>query len=269
MSTLKTDRQYEDLLAEIMRNGAYRGDRTGVGTRSIFGPQLRYRLADGFPLITTKKVFTKGIIAELLWLLRGDTNVRSLQDQGVHIWDEWADESGELGPVYGAQWRRWRTNDGREIDQISQVLNEIKTNPSSRRLIVNAWNVGEIDQMALPPCHTMFQFYVARGRLSCKLYQRSADMFLGVPFNIASYALLTHMVAQQFRLMPGDFIWSGGDCHIYQNHFDQVRLQLLRNEFAFPRLSLRRAPSLFEYQPEDVIISNYRHHPAIKGDVAV
>lgn len=269
MAAIKPNQQYEDLLFDILLKGAYRSDRTGTGTRSLFGRQLRYNLADGFPLITTKKIFTRGIIAELLWLLDGDTNVQTLQRQGVHIWDEWADENGELGPVYGAQWRRWRANDGTVIDQIQNLVDQIKTNPSSRRLIVNAWNVGELDKMALPPCHTMFQFYVAHGRLSCQLYQRSADMFLGVPFNIASYALLTHMVAQQTNLMPGDFIWSGGDCHIYSNHFPQVRMQVLRQPYHFPRLKLRRRPSLFEYQPEDVIIDNYRHHPPIKGAVAV
>lgn len=269
MTATRTDRQYEDLMRDILLNGDYRLDRTGIGTRSVFGPQLRYRLSAGFPLVTTKKVFTKGVIAELLWLLSGSTNVRPLQDQGVNIWNEWADKNGDLGPVYGKQWRNWQAEDGTSIDQIGNVLNQIKSTPSSRRMIVNAWNVGEVDKMALPPCHTMFQFYVSRGKLSCKLYQRSADMFLGVPFNIASYALLTHMVAQQTGLDVGDFIWSGGDCHIYSNHFPQVREQISRQEYPFPRLSLRGRPSLFEYRPEDVSIINYRHHPPIKGEVAV
>lgn len=267
--SLIADWQYESLLDSIMRTGAAKGDRTGTGTRSLFGQQLRYTLSNGFPLITTKKVFLKGVIAELLWLLSGDTNVRSLQAQGVHIWDEWADANGELGPVYGAQWRRWRAEDGREIDQISQALELLKTQPDSRRIIVSAWNVAELDKMALPPCHMQFQFYVANGKLSCALTQRSADMFLGVPFNIASYSLLTHMMAQQANLAVGDFIWNGGDCHIYRNHFKQVRQQVSRSVYQFPILKLRKAPSLFEYQPSDFEVINYKHHPALKGEVAV
>jgi thymidylate synthase len=231
---------------------------------------MRFDLQEGFPLITTKKLHTRSIFVELLWFLRGDSNVRWLQERGVSIWDEWAQPDGELGPVYGVQWRSWPTPDGHHIDQISQVLEQIRQTPDSRRLIVSAWNVAEIKNMALPPCHAFFQFYVANGKLSCQLYQRSADIFLGVPFNIASYALLTHMVAQQCNLEVGDFIWTGGDCHIYSNHFDQVQLQLSREAFPYPKLVIQRKPdSLFDYQFEDFVIENYEHHPHIKAPVAV
>ena len=263
---------YEQLLDHVMAFGADKSDRTGTGTRSIFGAQMRFNLAYGFPLITTKKVFTKAIIHELLWFLRGETNVRSLQAAGVTIWDEWADENGELGPVYGKQWRCWPTGgyNSPTIDQIANVVAMIKKNPDSRRLIVTAWNPAEVDQMKLPPCHCLFQFYVVDGKLSCQLYQRSADLFLGVPFNIASYALLTHMIAQQCDLGVGDFIWTGGDCHIYSNHFDQVREQLLREPYPAPSLLIkRRPPSIFDYAYEDFEIIGYRHHPAIKAPVAV
>lgn len=263
-------RQYEDLMRHVYEHGTCKGDRTGTGTKSVFGYQMRFDLNQGFPLVTTKKLHLRSIIMELLWFLRGDSNVRWLQERGVTIWDEWADENGDLGPVYGVQWRSWPTPDGRHIDQISQLLDEIRRNPDSRRLIVSAWNVGEISRMALPPCHALFQFYVAEGRLSCQLYQRSADIFLGVPFNIASYALLTHMVAQQCDLGVGDFIWTGGDCHIYSNHFEQVELQLSREPYPYPRLNIkRRPPSLFEYEYEDFEILDYRHHPHIKAPVAV
>lgn len=260
---------YEDALRYILEHGTDKSDRTGVGTRSVFGIDLRYNLQDGFPLITTKKVFTRGIIAELLWFLDGDTNANTLINQNVHIWDEWAREDGELGPVYGKQWRAWETADGRVIDQISVALDQIKTNPDSRRIIVSAWNVGDLDKMALPPCHLLFQFYVADGKLSCKLTQRSADMFLGVPFNIASYALLTHMLAQQADLDVGDFIWSGGDCHIYLNHFDQVHEQLSREPRPYPKLELRKRPSLFEYEVDDFTFVGYDPHSAIKAPVAI
>ncbi|RYF29310.1 MAG: thymidylate synthase [Chloroflexi bacterium] len=261
---------YEDLLRLVTDSGAIKADRTGTGTRSIFGHQMRFDLSEGFPLITTKKVHTKSIIYELLWFLKGDSNVKWLQERGVTIWDEWADkESGELGPIYGVQWRAWPTPNGGYVDQISQVLNTLKQDPDSRRMIVSAWNVGEIPQMALPPCHAFFQFYVADGKLSCQLYQRSADLFLGVPFNIASYALLTHMIAQQVGLGVGDFIWAGGDCHIYDNHRDQVREQLSRKAFAYPTLELAPRDSIFDYQFEDVSIVNYQHHPVIKAPVAV
>ena len=263
------DTQYEDLLRHVMASGTPKSDRTGTGTRSVFGHQLRYPLSAGFPLVTTKRVHVRSIVAELLWFLRGDSNVRWLQERGVTIWDEWADADGELGPVYGVQWRAWPTPDGRHVDQISEVLDTLRRDPDSRRMVVSAWNVGEIPQMALAPCHALFQFYVADGRLSCQLYQRSADLFLGVPFNIASYALLTHMVAQQVGLDVGDFVWTGGDCHVYDNHVEQVSEQLSREPFAFPTLRLRRAPSLFEYQIEDVEIVGYQHHPAIKAPVAV
>lgn len=263
-------RQYEDLMRHVYEHGTCKGDRTGTGTKSVFGYQMRFDLNQGFPLVTTKKLHLRSIIMELLWFLRGDSNVRWLRERGVTIWDEWADENGDLGPVYGVQWRSWPTPDGRHIDQISQLLDEIRRNPDSRRLIVSAWNVGEISRMALPPCHALFQFYVAEGRLSCQLYQRSADIFLGVPFNIASYALLTHMVAQQCDLGVGDFIWTGGDCHIYSNHFEQVELQLSREPYPYPRLNIkRRPPSLFEYEYEDFEILDYRHHPHIKAPVAV
>ena len=263
------DRQYEDLLAKIMREGAEKSDRTGTGTRSLFGAQLRYDLSKGFPLITTKRVHMKSIIGELLWFLSGDSNVHWLQENGVRIWNEWADENGDLGPVYGVQWRRWNAGDGREIDQISQVLETLKTNPDSRRMIVSAWNVGDLPKMALEPCHAFFQLYVADGRLSLQLYQRSADTFLGVPFNIASYSLLTHMFAQQAGLEVGDFIWTGGDCHIYSNHVEQVTEQLSREPYPFPTLKLRKADSMFSYGFDDVEIVGYEHHPTIKAPVAV
>ena len=265
----QVDRQYEDLLAKIMREGAEKTDRTGTGTRSLFGAQLRYDLSQGFPLITTKRVHMKSIIGELLWFLSGDSNVRWLQENGVRIWNEWADENGDLGPVYGVQWRRWNAGDGRQIDQISPVLETLKTNPDSRRMIVSAWNVGDLPQMALEPCHAFFQLYVAQGRLSLQLYQRSADMFLGVPFNIASYSLLTHMFAQQAGLEVGDFIWTGGDCHIYSNHVEQVNEQLSREPYPFPTLKLRQADSMFSYDFDDIEIEGYEHHPTIKAPVAV
>ena len=261
---------YEDLLREVMETGHAKGDRTGTGTRSLFGKQIRFDLSQGFPLITTKRVHTRSIILELLWFLRGDTNVRWLQERGVSIWDEWADENGDLGPVYGAQWRSWPTPDGGVIDQITDVVEQIRTNPDSRRLIVSAWNPADIPQMALAPCHALFQFEVHDGKLSCQLYQRSADLFLGVPFNIASYALLTHMVAQQTDLAVGDFVWTGGDCHIYDNHVEQVERQLSRDPYPYPELRLNRRPdSILEYEPEDVEIVGYQHHPGIKAPVAV
>jgi thymidylate synthase len=260
---------YEDLLRLVLDHGTVKSDRTGTGTRSIFGHQMRFDLSQGFPLITTKRVHLKSIAYELLWFLRGESNVSWLQEHGVTIWDEWAAPDGELGPVYGVQWRSWPTPDGGHVDQIAQVLDQLRTNPDSRRIIVSAWNVGAIPQMALPPCHAFFQFYVADGRLSCQLYQRSADLFLGVPFNIASYALLTHMMAQQAGLEVGDFVWTGGDCHIYDNHIDQVRTQLAREPYPYPTLRLRAAPSIFEYAYEDIEIVDYRHHPAIKAPVAV
>ncbi|MCQ4213947.1 thymidylate synthase [Streptomyces longispororuber] len=263
------DTQYEDLLKLVLTSGTAKADRTGTGTRSVFGHQLRYDLSQGFPLVTTKRVHLKSIVYELLWFLRGDSNVRWLQENGVRIWDEWADADGELGPVYGVQWRSWPAPDGRHIDQLSQVLDTLRSDPDSRRMIVSAWNVAELDRMALAPCHAFFQFYVADGKLSCQLYQRSADLFLGVPFNIASYALLTHMVAQQTGLEVGDFIWTGGDCHIYDNHVEQVTEQLSRAPYAFPELKLHKADSLFDYAYSDVEVLNYQHHPAIKGQVAV
>ena len=263
------DRQYEDLLARIMREGTPKGDRTGTGTRSLFGAQLRYDLSKGFPLITTKRVHLKSVVGELLWFLSGSSNVSWLQDNGIRIWNEWADEDGELGPVYGVQWRSWNAGDGRHIDQISQVLETLKTNPDSRRMVVSAWNVGDLPEMALEPCHAFFQLYVADGRLSLQLYQRSADMFLGVPFNIASYSLLTHMFAQQAGLEVGDFIWTGGDCHIYSNHTEQVTEQLSREPYPFPRLELTKAPSMFEYSFDDISVIDYQHHPTIKAPVAV
>jgi thymidylate synthase len=263
------NRQYEDLLRQVLETGARKADRTGTGTRSVFGHQMRFALRDGFPLITTKRVHFRSIAIELLWFLRGDSNVKWLQDHGVTIWDEWAREDGELGPVYGVQWRSWPAPDGSHIDQISQVVKQLQTDPDSRRMIVSAWNVSDIPRMALPPCHAFFQFYVADGRLSCQLYQRSADLFLGVPFNIASYALLVHMVAQQTDLEVGDFIWTGGDCHIYDNHLDQVTEQLSREVLPFPRIELRRATSLFDYDYEDFTVVGYEHHPAISAPVAV
>ncbi|NEW41332.1 thymidylate synthase [Nocardia cyriacigeorgica] len=263
------DTQYEELLRQVLTTGTKKADRTGTGTRSVFGHQLRYDLSAGFPLITTKRVHLKSIVYELLWFLRGDSNVGWLREHGVTIWDEWAAPDGELGPVYGVQWRSWPTPDGSHIDQISQVLRTLREDPDSRRMIVSAWNVAELDKMALAPCHAFFQFYVADGKLSCQLYQRSADLFLGVPFNIASYALLTQMVAQQAGLEPGDFIWTGGDCHIYDNHVEQVSEQLTREPYPFPTLRLRRAPSLFDYAYDDVEVVDYQHHPAIKAPVAV
>jgi thymidylate synthase len=269
--------QYEDFMRHVYTQGVNKTDRTGTGTRSVFGHQLRFDLSEGFPLVTTKKVHLKSIIVELLWFLRGDDNVKWLQERGVTIWNEWAREDGSLGPVYGVQWRNWPKPDGGHVDQIADVVKQLKTNPDSRRIIVSAWNPGLIDQMALPPCHAFFQFYVApatepggRGKLSCQLYQRSADIFLGVPFNIASYALLTHMLAQQCDLDVGDFIWTGGDCHIYSNHTEQVELQLSRTPFAYPVLNIKRKPdSIFDYEYEDFDVLEYEHHPAIKAPVAV
>jgi thymidylate synthase len=267
---------YEDLLRDVMANGAAKSDRTGTGTRSVFGRQLRFDLGESFPLITTKRVHFKSVALELLWFLRGDSNVRWLQERGVSIWNEWADDDGELGPVYGVQWRSWPTPDGGHIDQITQVVEALRTNPDSRRHLVSAWNVSELHNMALPPCHVFFQFYVtpgvdgAPGRLSCQLYQRSADTFLGVPFNIASYALLTLMVAQQTGLEPGEFIWTGGDVHVYDNHVEQVTEQLSREPYPYPRIELTRKPaSILDYTLEDFAVLDYRHHPTIKAPVAV
>ncbi len=263
-------RQYLDLMSDILENGAVKTDRTGTGTRSVFGRQLRFDLPKGFPLVTTKKVHLRSIIYELLWFLKGETNIKYLKDHGVSIWDEWADENGDLGPVYGSQWRSWPTPDGKKIDQIANVIHQIKTKPDSRRHIVSAWNPAEVDHMALPPCHALFQFYVAEGKLSCQLYQRSADYFLGVPFNIASYALLTEIVAQQCDLQLGEFIWTGGDVHLYSNHFEQAKLQLSREPFALPRLEIKRKPdSVFEYEFEDFEIVGYQSHPSIKAPIAV
>ena len=263
-------RPYLDLLSDVRRHGLRKDDRTGTGTLSVFGRQLRFDLSAGFPVVTTKRVHLKSVFAELLWFLRGDSNVRWLHEQGVTIWDEWADGRCELGPVYGVQWRSWPTPDGSAIDQMADLVAQIRRNPDSRRLIVSAWNVAEIPKMALPPCHAFFQFYVADGRLSCQLYQRSADLFLGVPFNIASYALLTHLVAQQCDLGVGDFVWVGGDCHLYVNHLDQVDTQLAREPYPLPGLALRRRPpTLFDYELDDIEVVDYRHHPAIKAPVAV
>ena len=270
-------RQYEDFMQHVFSQGVEKTDRTGTGTRSVFGYQMRFDLSAGFPLVTTKKVHLKSIIYELLWFLRGDANATWLQAHGVSIWDEWAAPNGDLGPVYGAQWRSWPTPDGGHIDQIAEVVNTIKSNPDSRRMIVSAWNVSELSKMALMPCHAFFQFYVAppttaggKGKLSCQLYQRSADIFLGVPFNIASYALLTHMVAQQCDIDVGDFIWTGGDCHIYSNHHAQVQLQLSRDTFNYPALHIKRRPeSLFDYNFEDFEVQDYQHHDPIKAPVAV
>ncbi len=257
-------------MRHVLEHGVQKADRTGTGTRSVFGYQMRFDLAQGLPLVTTKKLHLRSIIHELLWFLQGSSNVAYLRQNAVTIWDEWADADGELGPVYGVQWRSWPAPDGGHIDQISQVLEQIRANPDSRRLIVSAWNVGDIPRMRLPPCHLLFQFYVAQGRLSCLLYQRSCDIFLGVPFNIASYALLTHMVAQQCELGVGEFIWTGGDCHIYSNHFGQVREQLSREPFPYPRLEFARRPvSLFDYRYEDFEIVDYRSHPHIKAPIAV
>nr|WP_269440240.1 thymidylate synthase [Arthrobacter sp. zg-Y750] len=258
------------MLRDVMANGTQKSDRTGTGTRSVFGRQMRFDLSESFPLITTKRVHFKSVALELLWFLRGDSNVRWLQERGVSIWDEWADDDGELGPVYGVQWRSWPTPDGGHIDQIAKLVEGIRKNPDSRRHIVTAWNPAEVENMALPPCHALFQFYVADGKLSCQLYQRSADTFLGVPFNIASYALLTMMVAQQTGLEPGEFVWSGGDVHIYDNHVEQVREQLSREPFPYPKLHIRRTPeSIFDYTLEDFEVRDYQHHPGIKAPIAV
>ena len=266
---MAVDTQYEDLLRRVLTGGTPKTDRTGTGTVSLFGERLRYDLSAGFPLVTTKRVHFKSIAVELLWFLRGDSNVGWLRDQGVTIWDEWADAQGELGPVYGVQWRSWPTPDGGHVDQIAGVLDTLRKDPDSRRMIVSAWNVSDLPFMALAPCHAMFQFYVADGKLSCQLYQRSADLFLGVPFNIASYALLTLMVAEQAGLEPGDFVWVGGDCHIYNNHVEQVREQLSREAYAFPTLEIAPAGSLFDHKYEDFTLVGYQHHPALRAPVAV
>lgn len=263
-------RAYLNFLKHILEQGVTKPDRTGTGTLSSFAYQMRFDLTRGFPLVTTKKLHLKSIIYELLWFLRGDTNIHYLNEHQVTIWDEWADQAGDLGPIYGKQWRSWQTADQQAIDQISQLIGQIKTNPDSRRLIVSAWNVGDLAAMALPPCHLLFQFYVAHSRLSCQLYQRSADAFLGVPFNIASYALLTHMLAQQCDLQVGDFIWTGGDCHIYRNHIEQVQLQLTREPRALPQLNILAKPaSIFDYCFDDFVLTNYQYHPPIKAVVAV
>lgn len=260
---------YEDLLQDVLEHGVAKGDRTGTGTRSVFGRQIRYNLAESFPLLTTKKVYFKAVVGELLWFLRGDSNVRWLQEHGVRIWNEWADADGELGPVYGVQWRSWPTPDGQHIDQIQQVVDQLRQNPDSRRILVSAWNVAELDKMALMPCHLLFQLYVADGKLSMQVYQRSADMFLGVPFNIASYALLTHMFAQQADLEVGELIWTGGDCHIYNDHLEQVREQLSRDARPYPQLKLRKAASIFDYDFDDIEVEGYDPHPTIKAVVSV
>ena len=263
-------RQYLDLLRAIKERGVRKGDRTGTGTLSLFGYQMRFDLDAGFPALTTKKLHLRSIIHELLWFLKGETNIQYLRDNEVTIWDEWADENGELGPVYGAQWRTWRAADGRQIDQIKRALDMIRNEPNSRRIIVSAWNVGELEQMALAPCHALFQFHVAQGRLSCQLYQRSADVFLGVPFNIASYALLIHMMAQQTNLKPGELVWTGGDCHLYTNHMVQTELQLTREPLPLPRLIIKRKPeSLFDYRFEDFELLDYYAHGSIKAPIAV
>jgi len=262
--------QYLSLMREVREKGIRKEDRTGTGTLSMFGYQMRFDLSEGFPVITTKKLHLRSIIHELLWFLRGDSNIKYLKDNGVSIWDEWADDDGELGPVYGVQWRNWPTPDGRSVDQISQIMQQLRENPDSRRIILSAWNVGEIDNMALPPCHCLFQFWVAEGKLSCQLYQRSCDIFIGVPFNIASYALLTHMLAQQADLGVGDFVWTGGDCHLYNNHLVQADEQLQREPLPLPRLAIkRRPPSIFDYEFEDFEILNYESHPHIRAAVAV
>lgn len=262
--------QYETLLEHVYKTGVNKNDRTGVGTRSVFGYQMRFNLAEGFPLVTTKKLHIRSIVHELLWFLSGSSNIKYLHDNGVSIWDEWADENGDLGPVYGVQWRSWPAADGRKIDQITNLVEGIKRNPDSRRHLVVAWNPAEVDKMALPPCHCLFQFYVANGKLSCQLYQRSCDIFLGVPFNIASYSLLTHMIAQQCDLDVGDFVWTGGDCHIYKNHFEQVELQLSRTPRAYPKLVIGRKPaSIFDYKFEDFVIEGYDPWPHIKAPIAV
>ena len=263
-------KQYLEMMRHVRDRGTHKDDRTGTGTRSVFGYQMRFNLARGFPMVTTKKLHTRSIIYELLWFLKGETNVRYLNEHDVSIWDEWANEKGDLGPVYGSQWRSWPTSDGGYIDQISRALDLIRSDPDSRRIIVSAWNVSELEQMALAPCHTFFQFYVAGGKLSCQLYQRSCDIFLGVPFNISSYALLTHMVAQQCDLDVGEFIWTGGDCHLYLNHLEQVSEQLGREPLPLPRLAIkRRPPTIFDYQFEDFEIVGYEFHPHIKAAVAV
>lgn len=263
-------KEYLDYLQHILTHGVRKLDRTGVGITSVFGYQMRFNLSEGFPLLTTKKLYYKGIFYELFWFLKGDTNIAYLNQNNVNIWNKWADAEGNLGPVYGKQWRAWRTEEGSVVDQITEVMKQIKTSPDSRRLIVNAWNVGELDKMALPPCHLLFQFYVANGKLSCQLYQRSADSFLGVPFNIASYSLLTYMMAQQCNLEVGDFIWTGGDCHIYLNHLEQVKEQLTREPYSLPQLHFKRKPpSLFDYEFDDIEIVDYEAHPHIKGEVAV
>jgi thymidylate synthase len=262
-------RQYHDLMERILADGVEKHDRTGTGTLSVFGHQMRFDLGEGFPLVTTKKLHLKSIIHELLWFLAGDTNIKYLNDNGVRIWDQWADENGDLGPVYGSQWRSWPAPDGGTIDQMAEVVSAIRSDPHSRRLVVSAWNPADVERMALPPCHCLFQFYVAGGRLSCQLYQRSADIFIGVPFNIASYALLTHMLAQQSDLAPGEFIWTGGDCHLYNDHLEQARLQLMRHPLLLPRLLIKRRPeSLFDYRYEDFEIAAYQAHPHIPAPVA-
>ncbi len=262
--------QYLDMMRLVRETGTRKDDRTGTGTLSIFGHQMRFDLGHGFPLVTTKKLHLRSIIHELLWFLSGDSNIRYLKENGVSIWDEWADENGELGPVYGVQWRSWPTPDGGHVDQVANIMRQLRETPDSRRIILSAWNVAEIDRMALPPCHCLFQFYVAEGRLSCQLYQRSCDIFLGVPFNIASYALLTHMMAQQADLGVGEFIWTGGDCHLYLNHLEQADEQLSRDPLPLPTLAIkRRPPSIFDYRFEDFEILNYQSHPHIKADVAV
>lgn len=260
---------YEDLLRDVFEHGTQKGDRTGTGTRSVFGRQMRFDLSESFPLITTKRVHLKSVVGELLWFLKGDSNIQYLTENGIRIWNEWADEDGELGPVYGVQWRSWPTPNGEHIDQISQVIDSITKNPDSRRHLVSAWNVAEIDSMALPPCHAFFQFYVADGKLSCQLYQRSADMFLGVPFNIASYALLTMMVAKQTGLEPGEFVWTGGDCHIYDNHVEQVREQLTREAYPYPQMKIADRDSIFDYEIGDFEVVGYEHHPTISAPIAV
>lgn len=262
--------QYLAMMRHVLEHGVRKGDRTGTGTLSVFGHQMRFDLAEGFPVVTTKKLHLKSIFHELLWFLQGSTNIRYLRENGVTIWDEWADAEGNLGPVYGYQWRSWPTPDGKSIDQMAEVIAQIRRNPDSRRLMVSAWNVADIPRMALAPCHALFQFYVVNGRLSCQLYQRSADIFLGVPFNIASYALLTHLVAQQCDLEAGEFIWTGGDCHLYANHLDQVRTQLAREPFPLPKLVIRRrADTLFDYRYDDFEIAGYQSHPGIRAPIAV
>ena len=263
-------KQYLDLMRHVRDNGTVKSDRTGTGTVSVFGHQMRFDLSEGFPLVTTKKLHLRSIIHELLWFLTGDSNIQYLKDNGVSIWDDWADENGDLGPVYGVQWRKWPTPDGGSVDQIAQIMQQLRETPDSRRIMLSAWNVGEIENMALPPCHCLFQFYVADGKLSCQLYQRSCDIFLGVPFNIASYALLTHMLAQQADLAVGDFVWTGGDCHLYSNHLQQADEQLSREPLPLPQLAIKRQPdSIFDYKYEDFEILNYESHPHIKAAVAV